>query len=324
MEQSMKMAGMALESGEKRAGWLKVSDWGALSVEMPVTVLRGVEEGPRLAVIAGIHGCEYTGIEASIRLGRDLDPKDMRGTLGIVHVVNVPAFQSRTQYVCPLDGLNLSDIRPGKPDGTISHRILHKVYTEVVFQADACMDLHAGDLYEALSVPFIIYTVTEDARSNEMTMLMAEAHGAGYIWGMRGEGVKPGGPGSAGCPIPYIAVECGQEGRMEETYVRTHYQGVLNVMTALGMLNNGRGDGKRKDVIRLRTGGKIRSDTGGIFYSFVKTSDRAAKGDLIGEIRDIRGAVLQRIFTPVHCMILMYVSNPVVGPGDVLFGYGEL
>jgi predicted deacylase len=47
------------------------------------------------------------------------------------------------------------------------------------------------------------------------------------------------------------------------------------------------------------------------------------KGDLIGEIKDIWGEVKQEIFAPADGMILMYINNPVVGPGDVVLGYAE-
>lgn len=291
---------------------------------MPLTILNGLKDGPRLAVAAGIHGCEYTGIEASIRLSRDLDPRKIRGSLVIVHVVNVPAFQTKTQYVCPLDGLNLSRIRPGKADGSISHRMLHELFQEIIFKSDAYLELHGGDLHEALTVPFIIYPKTTNEKTNQTVLGMVEAHGIEYIWGVEEEGFVPGGASSGNPPIPYMVVECGQEGRIEEEYVSIHYQGVLNVMRWFGMLD-GEGSKKRgKEVIRIKRGGKIESEVGGIFYSYVKPSDRVLEGDLLGEIKNIRGDVLQRIVAPTHCMILMYVSNPIIAPGDVVLGYAEV
>jgi hypothetical protein len=324
MGKEIEIAGMKVGSGEKKEAWLKIADVGALSVEMPLTLINGSADGPKLVVIAGTHGCEYTGIEASIRLGRDLDPKKIKGSLVIVHVVNVPAFQSRTQYVCPLDGLNFSKIRPGKPDGSISHLILHKLFQEIIFKSNAYMDLHGGDLHEALTIPFIIYPKTPNERTNETVLAMAEAHGIEYIWGVEEDGFIPGGPSSGNPPIPYIIVECGQEGRIEEEYVLIHYRGILNVMKQLGMIEGSDSKGEKREVIRIRRGGKIESTVGGIFYSYVKPSDRVQKDDLLGEIKNIRGDVLERIVAPIDCMILMYVSNPIIGPGEVVFGYAEV
>jgi hypothetical protein len=324
MLKEIDMARVKVNPGEKEKGWLKVADRGALSIEMPLTILNGLKDGPRLAVAAGIHGCEYTGIEASIRLGRDLDPRKIRGSLVIVHVVNVPAFQTKTQYVCPLDGLNLSRIRPGKADGSISHRMLHELFQEIIFKSDAYMELHGGDLHEALTLPFIIYPRTSNEKTNQTVLAMAEAHGIEYIWGVEEEGFIPGGAPSDHPPIPYMVVECGQEGRIEEEYVLIHYRGVLNVMKQLGMIEGSDSKGEKRGVIRIRRGGKIESTVGGIFYSYVKPSDRVQKDDLLGEIKNIRGDVLERIVAPIDCMILMYVSNPIIGPGEVVLGYAEV
>ena len=171
MPEPIKIAGLQIEAGQKQRGWLPVSDIGAMSINMPFTVINGIEDGPRLVVMAGIHGSEYTGIEASIRLARNLDPAKLRGSVCIVHVVNLPAFQSRTQYMNPLDGKNLNKIRDNIPSpkaaGSISHRILYTLFSKVVYGSDACIDLHAGDLYEALSEPFIIYPITPDEKTNQ-------------------------------------------------------------------------------------------------------------------------------------------------------------
>jgi predicted deacylase len=327
MPEPIKIAGLQIEAGQKQRGWLPVCDVGAVSLSMPFTVINGIEDGPRLAVMAGIHGSEYTGIEATIRLARDLDPSKIRGSLYIVHIVNIPAFQTRTQYVNPLDGKNLNKIRDNipseKPAGSISHRILYTLFSEVVFGSDACIDLHAGDLYEALSEPFIIYPITPDDKTNQTIVSMAQEYGVGYMWGIEESGIVPGGVSSGNRPIPSIMVECGQEGKIEEPFVQIHYNGVLNVMRLLGMLDAPPSDTATQKPVPIKRGGKIECDVGGLFYSYVKPADRVSKGDLLGEVKNIWGEVQQEITAPADCMILMYVSNPVIAAGDVVFGYAE-
>ncbi len=323
---TMDIAGLHIEPGEKKRGWLPVSKWGAQVVEMPFTIVNGTQEGPRLAVMAGIHGCEYTGIEASIRLARDLKPQELRGTLILVHVVNIPAFQFRTPYVCPLDGLNLNRIRDeipgGKAAGSISHRMVHTLFHSVIYPSDACIDLHAGDLYECLTEPFIIYPVTPDQVVNESIREMAEAYGVSYIWGVKENGILRTGDDSGRGIVPSIMVECGQEGKIEEKYVRVHYRGVLNIMRLLGMMAPS-WSGPEKRPLSIRKGGKIMAETGGIFHSRVKPGEQVVKDDLLGEVKDIWGDVLQKVTAPTDCMILMTVSNPIIGAGDVVLGYAE-
>src|SRR5438034_5408914 len=57
-------------------------------LELPCVVASGAEEGPRLALIAGIHGCEYSSISAVIRFLGTLDTHALRGTVTAVPVVD--------------------------------------------------------------------------------------------------------------------------------------------------------------------------------------------------------------------------------------------
>src|SRR5215216_5087023 len=46
-------------------------------IEFPVAVLSGVRDGPTLAVIAGMHGGEYTGPVAAMQLIRECGTADL-------------------------------------------------------------------------------------------------------------------------------------------------------------------------------------------------------------------------------------------------------
>ena len=41
----------------------------------------GKNEGKTLVITAGVHGCEYVGIETSLRLINELNPKKMSGNI---------------------------------------------------------------------------------------------------------------------------------------------------------------------------------------------------------------------------------------------------
>src|SRR5215813_4526057 len=118
--------------GTKVTGFLDVP---GTPTRMPVTLVRGVAAGPVLCVTAGVHGGEYPGIEAAIRTAAWLDPKDVGGTVIIVHIVNLPAFHGRNIYVCPLDGKNPNRVFPGNPKGTVSERLAHTLFSEVIARA---------------------------------------------------------------------------------------------------------------------------------------------------------------------------------------------
>lgn len=166
----------------RRRGHLRFSAPQLDGWSWPYTVIRGAEDGPRLVVTSGVHPAEYPAIEANIRFARDLDPRTLRGTVISLPLVDVPAFFERTPFVCPIDQKNPNRYMPGDPNGTFTDVLCDAVFRNVMSTADAVIDLHGGDMTEAL-VPFSIYALGADdavtARAREMGM----AYGLPYLVG---------------------------------------------------------------------------------------------------------------------------------------------
>src|SRR6201997_2027973 len=91
----------------------------------PVISVTGPKPGPVLFVNAGVHGGEYPAIEAVIRLSQTLDPKKISGTVILMPVMNLPAFRTRTPFVCLIDNVNPIRVFPGDPEGSYSEQMTH-------------------------------------------------------------------------------------------------------------------------------------------------------------------------------------------------------
>src|SRR5207244_6036799 len=141
----------------------------------PAFVLRGASPGPTLVVTAGMHAAEYPPIEAVTRLCRTTDPASLSGTLVGVPLVNSPAFFERTIYVNPRDGKNVNRMFPGDATGTDSQRVARYLTDTLLAEADAYVDVHAGDLIEAL-VPFTLYARTRNAEAAGTSRAMAASY----------------------------------------------------------------------------------------------------------------------------------------------------
>src|ERR1041385_5587714 len=145
----------------------------------PVISVTGAKPGPILFVNAGVHGGEYPAIEAVIRLGKTLDPKRISGTVILMPVLSLSAFQTRTPFVCPIDNVNPNRVFPGDPSGSYSEQMTHALIHEFVVHADAYVDLHGGDIPEAL-VPFVICRSGDDEVSKK-SKAIAMAFGLPYV-----------------------------------------------------------------------------------------------------------------------------------------------
>src|SRR5918999_5911862 len=89
------VAGIQARPGEKASGMMTVPTRGDSGTQIPITIIRGRQAGPTLALIAGTHGSEVAPIVALQRLRASLDPAQLRGTVILVHVANMPSYLKR-------------------------------------------------------------------------------------------------------------------------------------------------------------------------------------------------------------------------------------
>src|SRR6516164_7540475 len=136
------------------------------TVPIPITVVkRG--QGPTILITGGVHGDEYEGPIALLKLARRLTPGTVRGRVILVPALNLPAALAGTR-LSPLDGLNLNRVFPGEPNGSITSMIAHYVSTVLIPMADIVVDIHSGGMTLDY-LPTIIIHEQNDADWNRRT-----------------------------------------------------------------------------------------------------------------------------------------------------------
>jgi predicted deacylase len=297
--------------GTKVTGFLDVP---GTPIRMPVTLVRGGAPGPVLSVTAGVHGGEYPGIEAAIRTAASLDPAGVRGSIIVVHIVDVPAFHGRNIYVCPLDGKNPNRVFPGNPDGTASERLAHTVFTEVISRADYYVDLHGGDLNEAL-VPFTIMLDSGKPDVDARARHLASVYGIKYVIRGRVSGGSYAAAAQRG--IPAILTEAGGQGLLDDESLQVHLRGLRNVMRHLEILP---GDPEPVEpIIVLSPFHWVTSEHAGLCYFRVTAGARVEQGEPVAEARDYFGRPLGIVRAPAGGIVLFTVTTPATSPGEPLF-----
>ncbi|HLI50396.1 MAG TPA: succinylglutamate desuccinylase/aspartoacylase family protein, partial [Thermomicrobiaceae bacterium] len=179
-------------TGERQEGEL-TSDLPILSGwSWPYVAISGRRDGPRVTIIAGIHGCEYVSIRAAVRLAHELDPSELIGQAVIVPIVSLPMFWERTPFVNPFDGKNPNRVFPGKATGTFAEAMAYFIFESCIKPSDAFIDLHGGDMVEELA-PFAGYAANAEPSVAARSKAMAEAFGLDFLIPHRREfGSPPG------------------------------------------------------------------------------------------------------------------------------------
>jgi predicted deacylase len=290
--------------------------------DVPVVELTGSADGPRLTVIAGVHGCEYASQAGVRQWVRALAERDLRGSVRAVPVLNQSAFWARSPFVVPEDGKNLNRCFPGDPAGTAAQRLAHDAFTQLIVGSDAFVDAHAGDMVEALE-PFALYDAgAGEARAAEM----ATAYGLGYV--IRQE-PGPGRPisgtstsAAAEIGIPAITAESGQCGLVEPAAVARHVRGLNRVLALLGMADDP-DPGPVAPPTELRRFLWMYSTSAGWWEPAVGTGEQVAEGQVLGTVSSLDGAeVLQTVTTPTAGVPMFITSSPAVAADGLLLGLG--
>lgn len=315
MKHVIRVGAIEANPGHKAHGFVTVPGDAA---HMPVTVINGAHEGPTLLVTAGIHGGEYASIEAAIRLADRLEPADVSGQVIVLPIVSVEAFHAREAYVLPADGKNVNRQFPGRALGTLSERIAHTVVVEAARQANAWIDLHSGDIHEAL-VPVVGCLDEGDSSDQLRSRRMAEVFGIPRLINPKhlpGTTFKT----AAALGIPCIIAEAGQCGLWDEADVELLIRGCTSVAQHLGILVGSTCPPANLTVFRDYLW--VRSTHAGCWYPSVRLGETVTMRQQIGVIKDYFGSAIADYVAPASGIVLLLATSLAINCGDPLIGVG--
>ncbi|MEO0345137.1 MAG: succinylglutamate desuccinylase/aspartoacylase family protein [Pseudomonadota bacterium] len=286
---------------------------------IPLTVIAGEREGPTVLMVAGVHGYEFPPILAADRLAREITPEMLSGTLIIVRVAHISAYEDRAPYVNPFDRKNLNRSFPGSADGTQAERIAHLLSTAVIPAADFVFDVHGGDGAEWLEAFIGVYGGPL-ATNYEQALGVAQSMGFPNIVrykmntqqqvdqrrSLNRQAVAQG--------LPTVLVEAGQNGSRDDVHVDLIVSGMRNALTYLGLLQ---GPESQAAVTPRYFDGtqSVPVTHSGLWYP-TRRAGKVEAGERLGEIRDYRGDTVETVTAPASGYGIYGLAGPPVRAGD--------
>lgn len=324
------MAGTTTTAGTRRDLDLVVAA-GATdpATRIPVTVFHGMRPGRVLALTAGVHGFEYVPIVAAQRLLGRIDPTTLTGTVVLVRIAHLAAFEGRVPFVNPFDRKNLNRVFPGRVDGTQAERIAWALTTQVIARADWHVELHGGDGAEWMEAFASAYggPLAEAQYADARRMALAFGLRNFVKYPMHTQAQVDAGRSLNRQAVaegkPTVLVEIGENGRRDEALVRDLVSGVENLLRAMGMVP-GAARPPRRDTRWLDDTVGVSATKTGIFTPVSTVGRTVRQGEPLGTTRDYEGRLLETVVSPIRGYVLYGITGPPVVAGDSVATIGKL
>ena len=281
-------------------------------VGLPVRILHGREDGPVVWVNAATHGDEVVGVEVIRRLLTSLSPKEMRGTLIAVPVLNVLGVMTGERYLPDRRDLNRSF--PGSARGSLASRIAHLMMTEVVAKCEVGIDLHTGS-DRRTNLPQVRADL-DDPRTREL----AAAFGAPVMLHARiRDGSLRHAARERGATV--LLYEGGEAWRFDEWAITAAVDGVRRVLAALGVVDPV--EPATEPSVECRQSGWVRARHTGFLHLDVELGQRVTDGERLGSMSDSFGRTLRLVRADRTGIVIGRTEAPVVNGGDAVVHIGD-
>lgn len=314
------------EAAGKHTGFLRLpnsvnrSAYGWIPV--PVAVLNN-GEGPTLLLMAGNHGDEYEGQIALTKLILALKPKEIRGRVIILPMVNYPAAKAGTR-TSPLENGNLNRSFPGDANGTPTQIMAHYIEEILMPLADFAVDLHSGGT-SLFYPPTLLRGLGHSPEESAKLEALQAAFDLPYAWiftsgGGRCSSARTAMGAANRKGVVSVMAELGGGGTVTPDILARTERGLHRILHSLNMLPDYQPNATQ-GTRNLNVCGSIYAYTNGLFEPLKSIGDPVEADELTGLIHH-PDTPLQKpdpVFSPYRGMILCKRALGQTERGDALF-----
>lgn len=303
------VAGVTVEPGERRDLAPSASEsYTGDRTTLPMAVLNGADDGPRVFVTAAVHGDELNGIACCQRLLDRLDPGRLRGTVIIVPIVNVLGVQIGSRYLP--DRRDLNRAFPGSHSGSMAARIARLLVDEVIEGSDVGIDLHTASNHRT-NVPQMRVDVDDAAARS-----LAVTFGAPFVLASR---LRPGSlrETASARGVPVLTYEGGEPLRFDEEAIDVAFRGIWRVLARLDMVDDAPAPAHDAPMVLLESRW-LRAQRGGLLELLCSPGDLVHAGDPLWSTTSPLGAERAQIEAAEDGYIVGATTLPLVQPGQAV------
>ena len=316
VEISIDLAAPGRQTGDLRVKW---SDNRQPVGYYPVPIICLANgDGPTVLLTGGVHGDEFEGPAALMRLAHALEPRDLKGRVIIIPALNAPALYASSR-ISPLDQMNLNRAFPGDANGTATQMIAHFVESRLLPECDAAIDLHAGGK-AAIFAACVLAEVAGSTALAAANLALAKAFAAPYLWvASEKNDDRSLNAAARRQQLPMIAAELGGGGGCDPQMTRFTEAALGRCLDHLGITDSGQ-QGETGDMIALQVRNSFCAPAAGLLERNFAIGDEVSSGQVAGWLHFIQEperAPLELVF-PAEGIILAHGNRGLVERGDLV------
>lgn len=279
-------------------------------------VSRKCPNGPRIAIVTGIHGDEMEGQYVCYELIRRIEENIdfLNGTVDIYPAANPMGLDMASRDVPKLD-IDMNRMFPGNTYGTSTERVAAALVDELA-GADMCIDVHSSDNY-VREIP----QVRLSEEFSDKLLPFAKLMNVDMIWVNASTSVHEATLAHSMnmLGVPTMVVEMGQGMRINPEFGNQVVDGIFNLMAELGIWC---GERSECHMPAISTDGEvmfIRAEKEGVFIPLVAHNHYIQKGEAIGRIISaLEGKVIDEIKAEHDGLVFTLREYPFVYKGSLI------
>jgi len=286
-------------------------------IKIPIVIGEGAKDGPALLLVCAQHQTEFSGPAVAQKVIADFELSKLRGTIVILPFTcilqvmwqrDIDTYKDRfdEEAVKSIQGTNMNRVWPGKVDGNLVERAAYFIYEEICRQVDAIVDFHCCRVADA--------RFAACSEGHGPSLELAKAFGWRVIDQASSESYKKGLLYIFGGPdldIPAILAETYSHGIVTQDMVDACYQGILNTLVHIGMMEGKLVLPPRQTVFRRADPVEIiKAEIPGFLATYREPGDIVKAGELLCAVRGLDTfEVAQEVRAPRDGGL------PSIGPG---------
>jgi len=300
------------------------------TIEMPYrermdirrTVFTG-GNGPRVAVVAGIHGDELEGLYVCHLLSCWLEqlqrtfPGSLLGTVELYPATNTLGLDTLTRGL-PVFDIDLNRTFPGSPGGPLPERLAAALMTALSGSA-LVVDIHASNIY-LREIP----QVRINQEFDDMLVPLARRMNIDLIWLHSAATVLETTVAHSlnSCGTPCLVAEMGVGMRITPKYCSQLMAGILNVWRDIGVLADDVEIPEACHTPLIADDSNVHylnAQTSGLFVPATSHWTNVRRGEILGTIiSPFHGDILSEVRSPVDGVLFTLREYPLVYEGSLM------